>query len=174
MSKYRVYECPGIPGSNGFHVSIRQDSLDEFVTNAVLARATEGGFVSPRTHKEGAGGAESRALRAMIKSHRAWLKTVHKDVARLNRPDLPGRMEEIVLPKIESALKRIEELEGRDSLILELSRSRSPVDHWRGLELFEQRRIVRELVIPRIRPVDASQRGRRGLNAERIELTWRH
>lgn len=174
MSKYRVYECPGIPGSSGFHVSIRQDSLDEFVTNAVLAHAAESGFMAPHSHKEGAGGPECLALRAMIKSHRAWLKTVHKDAARLNRPNLPGRMEQIVLPKIKSALKRIEELEGRDSVILELSRSRSPGDYWRGLELFEQRRIVRKLVIPRIRPVDASQRGRRGLNASRIELTWRH
>lgn len=165
---------PGIPGSSGFHVSIRQDSLDEFVTNAVLNHATENDFVAPHTHNQGDSGDECRALRATIKSERAWLKTVHKDAARWNRPDIPGKMEKRVLPKIEAALKRIEELEERDSVILELNRSHSPGDYWRGLELFEQRRIVRKLVIPRIRPVDASQRGRRGLNTDRIELTWRH
>ncbi|RYF48020.1 MAG: hypothetical protein EOO27_36265, partial [Comamonadaceae bacterium] len=47
-SRYRVYECAGSTGNTGFHVSIRQEHLDQIVTDAIIGRVLEPDFRAPR------------------------------------------------------------------------------------------------------------------------------
>ncbi|MEL0525934.1 zinc ribbon domain-containing protein, partial [Neisseria gonorrhoeae] len=116
-SHYRVYECAGAPGRTGFHVSMRQEHLDEIVTDAVLARILGPDFRVPRAREEDEDGSERRALRLEIKGHRAWLEAVRKEARRRGRPRVLAAQERIVRLKIEAAQARIDELERLNPLV---------------------------------------------------------
>jgi len=73
-SRYRVYECPGQPSQTGFHVSMRQEHLDQLITEAVLERVAQESFRVPSRLKDEAARDEHEALRLEIADHRAWLQ----------------------------------------------------------------------------------------------------
>lgn len=172
-SRYRVYECAGSTGSRGFHVSMRQEHLDQIVTDAVLARISRPDFQTPRTTHEDQDGSERRALRLKIKGHRVWLDTVRKEADRRDAPLMLAHQERVVFPKIRAALARIEALDELDPLTTQLRDSSSVWNAWNRMRLPEQRHIVRLLVTPRINPVLPEDRGRQGLNTHRVDLDWR-
>lgn len=172
-SRYTVYECAGAPGSTGFHVSMHQEHLDRIVTDAVLARIGEPDFRAPPVLSEDEDGEIRRALRLEIKSDRAWLDAVQKEAARSKRPHVLIQQQRIVLPRIQAAETRIEELDELDPLVLELKDAQSARNAWERMPLAQRRHVVQVLVVPRIRPIDAEGRGRRGVNAERVDLEWR-
>lgn len=170
---YRVYECAGVPGRTGFHVSIRQEHLDEIVTDAVIARVVGKDFMTPRTRPEDEDGTERRALRLEIKSHRVWLDAVRSESAKRQHPEMIRAQEAIVLPKIEAATKRLEELEQLDPIVRGLKSTQSARGTWDRMPLAQQRHIVSTLMVPRINPVAPGEQGRRGPNYDRIDLIWR-
>jgi hypothetical protein len=172
-SRYRVYECAGSAGSRGFHVSMRQEHLDQLVTDAVLARISEPGFRTPRTSHEDEDGSERRALRLEIKGHRVWLDSVRKEADRRAAPLMLAHQERVVFPKIRAALSRIEALDELDPLAGQLRDSSSIRNAWNRMPLPEQRHIIQVLVTPRINPVLPEDRGRQGLNTRRVDLDWR-
>lgn len=172
-SHYRVYECAGAPGRTGFHVSMRQEHLDEIVTDAVLARILGPDFRVPRAREEDEDGSEQRALRLEIKGHRAWLEAVRKEARRRGRPRVLAAQERIVRLKIEAAQARIDELERLNPLVDELRRSQRVRDTWSGMSLIQQRHVIESLMVPRIHPVEPAERGQRGPNARRVDLVWR-
>lgn len=171
--RYRVYECAGSPGSTGFHVSMRQEHLDQIVADAVVERVLRSDFRAPRAHEEDSDGTERRALRLEIKSLRIWLDEVGKEARRRGTEDVLTGAERVVLPKIEAATDRVEELERLDPMIVDLQDARSVRRAWDALPLAQQRHVVRALMVPRINPVLEEERGRRGLNARRVDLGWR-
>lgn len=170
--RYHVYECAGTPGSTGFHVSMHQEHLDQIVTDALLARVTEPDFHPPTALGEDEEGQERRALRLEIKSDRVWLNHVEKEAARSKRPDTLIHQQRIALPRIQAAQKRIEELEELDPLVLELKDAQSARDVWERMPLAQQRHVVKSLMIPRIHPIPADERGQPGLNTQRVDLGW--
>lgn len=172
-SRYRVYECAGSRGSSGFHVSMRQDHLDQIVTDAVLARVVAAGFQAPRASQEDEDGTERRALQLEIKGHRIWLDTVRKEAERRQMPEMLARQEHIVFRKIDAARWRIHELEELDPLTLELTEATSVRSAWNRMPVLERRHIIQTLVTPRINPVMPDERGRQGLNVDRVELAWK-
>ncbi|WP_324701298.1 zinc ribbon domain-containing protein [Micrococcus sp. HOU01] len=171
-ARYRVYECAGTPGSTGFHVSMHQEHLDRIVTDAVLARIREPDFRPPSARAGDEDGLERRALRLEIKSDRAWLDSVQSEATRSQRPDTLLRQQDIVLPKIRAAEKRIEDLEEPDPLVLGLKDARSTKNAWERMPLAQRRHVVRALLIPRILPIPAGERGRQGINLHRVDLRW--
>lgn len=171
--RYRVYECAGSPGATGFHVSIRQEYLDEIVTDAVLARVADMDFQTPRALAEDEDGTERRALRLEIKADYIWLEKVREAAELRPRSELLENQEKIVFPKIEAALDRIDVLENLDPLVRRLRRAQSALNIWASMPVAQQRHVVSTLVIPRIDPVGADVRGQRGPNADRVKLIWR-
>lgn len=169
---YRVYECAGIPGRTGFHVSIRQEHLDEIVTDAVIARVVGKDFMTPRTRPDDEDGTERRALRLEIKGHRVWLDAVRAESAKRKQPEMLQAQEAIVLPKIEAATARLEELEQLDPIVRGLKRTQSARDTWDRMPLAQQRHIVSTLLVPRINPIAPDEQGRRGRNHDRVDLIW--
>lgn len=172
-SHYRVYECAGRPGNTGFHVSIRQEHLEEMVIDAVIARVVGKDFVSPRKRPDDQQGTERRALRLELKGHRVWLDAVRAEAEKREQPELLRRQEELVFPMIEAATAKLEELEELDPLVRFLRRAHSARDRWEELALPQQRHIVSTLLIPKIYPITADERGLRGPNHDRVELIWR-
>lgn len=172
-ARYHVYECAGTPGSTGFHVSMHQEHLDQIITDAVLARVCEPDFHPPTALGEDEDGQERRALRLEIKSDRVWLNYVEKEAMRRKMPDLIIGQDRIVLPRIRAAQDRLEELEELDPLALGLMRARSARNTWERMPLAQRRHVVHALMIRRILPVPADERGQRGLNIRRVDLGWR-
>jgi len=173
VQRYRVYECAGSPGSTGFHVSIRQEHLDEIVTDAVLARVSDMDFEIPRALSEDTDDTERRALRLQIKADYIWLNRVREEAEKRVQPELFERQEQIVFPKIEAAYDRLDVLENLDPLVRRFRRAESALTIWEGMTLVQQRHVVSTLVIPRIDPISESARGQRGPNPGRVKLIWR-
>lgn len=170
--RYRVYECGGTAGSTGFHVSIRQEHLDELVTDAVLARVSAPDFEAPRARAEDPDGGERRALRLEIKSQLVWLNAVRKESERRGLPHVFRAQRRIVRPRIEAAQFRLEALEEADPVVRDLAVSDAVRDTWEEMSLSQQRHVVQTLLIPRVNPVSPEARGRRGVNADRIDFVW--
>jgi hypothetical protein len=84
--------------------------------------------------------------------------------------------ERIVLPKIEAAQARIEELEQLDPLIDDLGTSRPVRATCDALRLQQQRQVVQALLVPSVEPVPRAERGRQGLdvNTRRVAIRWRN
>lgn len=170
-ARYRVYECAGLPGAGGFHVSIQQEHLDQIVTEAVMDRVLQADFHPPRDLEDDADGTERRALRLQIKAQRLWLDHGRKEAHRRGMDHIMPPVERIVRSKIEAAQLRIDELERLNPLVLDLQGARSVRLTWQRLPRADQRRVIGALMAPRINPVPIEQRGR-GLNSERIDLGW--
>jgi hypothetical protein len=152
---------------------MRQDHLDQIVTDVVLARIATAEFQAPRATQEDPDGTERRALRLEIKGHRIWLDSVRKEAERRQMPEMLARQEHIVFRKIYAARWRIHELEELDPLTVELTEAASVHSAWNRMSVLERRHVVETLVIPRINPVTPDERGKQGPNVNRVELVWK-
>lgn len=170
---YRVYECAGNSASSGFHVSMRQDHLDQIVTEAVLARVAEPDF-QPPPHDPGqdADGTEREALRLEIEKHSQWLDGFREEAKKRKMFYMIQKEERIVLPQIAAAQARIEELERLDPITSELATSQSARTVWDAMPMAQRRHVVASLMKPKINPVAAGEHGKRGLNPSRVDLNW--
>lgn len=172
--RYRVYECGGSPGNSGFHVSMRQEHLDDIVVEALIVRISKRTFRTPYVVKDEESREERNAIREEIEKKRDWLEEVRVEAARRGLPGMLARQELLVLPRIRELCERLAALERVDPLIAELHRSAPFVGlTWGRMSIADQRHIAQMLVVPRTHPVPPAERGHRGLNEERVELVWR-
>lgn len=171
--RYRVYECAGLPGQSGFHVSISQEQLDEIVSEAVIARVEEASFRVPFSEAGLEEDSERQELRLNIKSKRLWLREVAEEAELTNNPDMLAMAEKVTLPKIWADRDRLEKLEELDPFIVDLHKARSIRLTWERLPIAQQRHIVQTLLIPRIDPVPTEARGRQDVNQSRVQLLWK-
>lgn len=169
---YHTYVCVGAPGKTGFHIAMRESHLDRAVTEAALARLDRADFLATLGQNDQGVDAERQALIDEIAGHREWLDQVRVRAEEERDLDLLFGQQRIVEPKIKDAQRRLERLAETDPLVLDLARSGAVREAWEGLEIAQRRRVIRALVTPRIMPVPPSQRGRRGINLERIDLVW--
>ena len=175
--RYHAYQCIGIPGRAGFHVSMREEHLDLIVTELVLARLERPDFLATLGEQDEDVDAERAAVLDEIKGHQEWLEQVATEAER--RRDLRMLMEQrdLVEPKIEAAQRRLESLAGADPLVLELARSGRVRELWAEREkigdIIWQRHVIRELIVPKIHRVPPEAKGRKGINRDRITYDWR-
>ena len=173
-SRYGVYECRGGVTKSGFHVSMNQEHLDQIVTDAVLARIDQPQFETPAILKDEAHRSEHDALRLELKALRIRLDAAGEDAEQAPDVALAHLQTTEADLEIRALQRRIDELQMRDPLIAELRRAGQFANlTWKWLSIVQRRHIVESLVVPRIKPLDPTERGRRGINADRVDLVWR-
>ncbi|POH73473.1 recombinase family protein [Arthrobacter glacialis] len=170
---YYTYVCVGVPGKTGFHVAMRQEHLDEVVTELVLTRIAGPDFMAVAGVRGHGVDAERHAVLAEIIGYHEYLDSVRKEAAEKLRFDLLLDQEARIGPKIKDAQKKLERLTEMDPLVLKLARSGASRQAWDALELSVQRRIVRSVVTPRINRVSGDAKGKRGVNRDRVVAVWR-
>lgn len=175
--RYHAYQCIGVPGRPGFHVSMREEHLDLIVTELVLARLERPDFLVTLGEQDDDADAERGAVMDEIKGHQAWLEQVATEAERRRDLRMLTEQRDLVEPKIEAAQKRLESLAKADPLVLELAQSGRVREMWAEREkvgdVVWQRHVIRELIVPRIHRVPPEAKGRRGLNRDRITYNWR-
>lgn len=170
---YHTYQCQGAPGRTGFHVSMRKEHLDDAITEVVLQRLEQPDFLARLGQKDDTVDHERQAVLDEIAGHRAWLEQVKADARERGRPGYYLDELEVTEPKIRDAQRRLEALVQADPEVIDLARSGAVRDLWEEMDLATRRRIISAVVIPVIKPVPEGQRGRRGINTDRIELIWK-
>lgn len=170
--KYTTYACAaGVEKSGGgFHVSITQPLLDDFVTWLVLARLSEPDFLETMAGAEEGQDEERAALRAEIAGYREHLESVRAYAAEHLRMDLLIDQEARLTPKIAEAERRLKELASADPSVVRLAGAADIQAAWDALDLESRRHIVRCLMVPFVKP--RLRPGQRGLDPERIEIAW--
>lgn len=174
--RYRVYHCagPSATASGRVHVSMSQEHLDQIVTEAVLARISQVDFETPRTLRdEDPNGTERERLELDIKADEIWLDAVRREAEMKRRPSILAGQERIIRPRIESARKSLDELAQIDPIVRDLTISDPVQAHSDDMTLAERRHVIQTLVIPHINPTSVEERGQRGFNERRVELSWR-
>lgn len=182
---YLSYACAGTPGTSvngkaGSHVAMRKEHLDEMVVAAVLARLQRPDFLALSV-QEGAGtSAERMALIEEIEGHQRYLEDVRQQAAERGRFDLLMDQEDRVQPLIAAAREKLERLAELDPTVLRLASAEGVRAAWEGMDIEEQRRVIRSMV----RPVIGSptikgghrdpKTGKRPIDYDRVRLDWRH
>lgn len=170
---YITYTCLGTPGKKGFHVAMRLEFLDEMVTEVVLARLKRRDFLA-QVGRADQGVDEARvALLDEIEGHRRWLEEVHEQAMATRNLTMLTQQEQKVRPMIEAAQKKLEALAQTDPLVLGLASAKDVDESWEALSLLDKRRVIKLLVVPKINLLPPSQRGRKGMNRDRVEFVWR-
>lgn len=176
-TRYHAYQCIGVPGRPGFHVSMREEHLDLIVTELVLARLERPDFLATLGEQDEDVDAERDAVLEEIRGHQAWLEQVAAEAERRRDLRMLTEQRDLVEPKIEAAQKRLESLAAADPLVLELARSGRVREMWserdRSGDIVWQRHVIRELIVPRIHRVPPEAVGRKGPNPSRVSYDWR-
>ncbi len=81
--------------------------------------------------------------------------------------------EKRLAPKIAAAERRLAQLTATDPLIMQILADGGVRERWASMELADQRRVVRAIMTPVVKPIGRDWRGKRGMNWERIEVLWR-
>lgn len=176
---YGAYVCSGIPGRpgpdgrKGFHVAMRQEHLEQIVTEVLLARLERPDFLATIGDRGDAANSERDALLAEIAGYQAYLDKVREEAAALLRFDILLDQEARIEPKIRAAQAKLEKLSEIDPFVLALLSGGAIRMEWSSLKLAEQRRMVRAVMAPRVNRIGKGWRGRKGLNFERVEPGWR-
>lgn len=176
---YGAYVCSGIPGRpgpdgrKGFHVAMRQEHLEQIVTEVLLARLERPDFLATIGDRGDAANSERDALLAEIAGYQAYLDKVREEAAALLRFDILLDQEARIEPKIRAAQAKLEKLSEIDPFVLALLSGGAIRMEWSSLKLAEQRRMVRAVMAPRVNRIGKGWRGRTGLNFERVEPGWR-
>jgi DNA invertase Pin-like site-specific DNA recombinase len=175
---YSAYICSGVPGrpgpdgTKGFHVAMRKEHLDEAVIEALLTRLERPDFLA-MTDRRGVGSDDERqALLEEIAGYQAYLETARADAAMQLRFDLLLDQEKRIEPLAKAAQTKLEKLAEVDPLVLALLASGAIRRQWSELELAERRRVVRASMTVRVNRIDSAQRGKKGINYERVNVTW--
>lgn len=177
---YHTYLCVGTldgvqgrPGRKGFHVAIKEEFLDEAVTEAVIARLEKPEFLATVGQRGKGVDAERQALVEEIDGYRAYLEQVREQAAEKMRFDLVIDQEARLQPRIEAARKKLAALAVTDPAVVALAESGGVRQAWEAMDLPEKRRVIRAVVSPVVHRMPPGTKGRRGVNLDRIELAWR-
>ena len=168
---YYSYLCRGVPGKVGFHTAMKEEYLDRIVVEYVLARLVQPDFLSTYGRKDGKVDAERKALVDEIDEHERYLAGVREQAAARHDLDILFAQEDLIRPKIAEAQRKLNQLVAADPIVVELASSSDVHAAWERLELADKRRILRQMVEPRIKR--AEKPGARGLQPERVLPGWR-
>ncbi|WP_197523621.1 recombinase family protein [Rhodococcus sp. 008] len=173
---YRTYVCSGTPGKTGFHVAMKESTLDQLVTEVVLARLERPDFLAVVGAKQDGGDGIRQALLDEIEGHQDYLDDVRAKAAELQRFDLLLDQEKRIQPKIQAAQAKLEQLARLDPAVVLLVTGGAIREAWAGLDLPGRRRIIRAVVTPAIKRVGQGKQSRAeevSRNFGRIEWAWR-
>jgi hypothetical protein len=176
---YNTYVCSGIPGrpgpdgKKGFHVAMREEHLDEVVTELMFARLERPDFLAMIGSRGEGNAAERRAVLDEIAGYQEYLDEVRADAAAKLRFALLLDQEARIEPKIKTAQARLEKLSEMDPFVLTLLAAGAIRLEWKDLELAEKRRLIRAVMAPRINRIGKGWKGQKGINHERVEPGWR-
>lgn len=167
---YSTYTCVGVPGKTGFHVAMKETSLDLIVTELLLARLERPDFLMTLGQDDGQTAAERQALIAEIDAHQKYLEEVHQLAADRHDLSLLFAQEKIIAPKITAAQQKLERLSAADPMVIGLASAGDVRGAWERLEFADKRRVVRVVMQPRIKR--AERRGARGIDRDRVIPGW--
>ncbi|QZY52247.1 recombinase family protein [Leucobacter tenebrionis] len=173
---YPTYLCAGnsgrqVPGEKaGFHVAIKQESLDLIVEELLLARLERPDFLASIGDRGDSTEQERRDLLAEIDSHREWLEQVRERAEQERNLDLLFDQQARVEPKIAEAQRRLEQLAEVDPWVLGLVREGSIREAWAEMELLSKRRLIAAVLAPRVK---RGVRGQKGIHPERVVPGWK-
>lgn len=176
---YNTYVCAGVPGrpgpdgKKGFHVAMRQQHLDDVVTELLIARLERPDFLAMVGSQGEGNDLERQAVLTEIAGYQTYLNEVREEAATKMRFDLLLDQEIRIEPKIKAAQARLEKLAETDPLVLKLVADGAVSEGWGRLELAEKRRVIRAVMAPRVNRISAEWKGRKGINADRVEPGWR-
>ncbi|MCV7651380.1 recombinase family protein [Micrococcus luteus] len=170
--RYDTYACAaGIDRTGGgFHVSMSQQHLDDYVSRLVVARLAQPDVLEALAGAEGAQSDERAALRAEIAGYREHLEAARAFAAEHLRMDLLVDQEARLKPRIDAAERRLRELAGVHPEVRRLAEATDVQAAWDALDLEGQRHVVRVLLVPSVLP--RTRPGRRGLDPERVSVNW--
>jgi DNA invertase Pin-like site-specific DNA recombinase len=160
---YRSYMCV-----SGFHVSRREDWVDELVENVAVARLARPDILDLLADDEH--GEEIQAARAEVAEKRARLESFY-DAAAAGEltPAALSRIEARLLPEIESARARAHHVAIPTTALREIARP-DAARVWRDLPLTTKREVISVLMTVRIMP---TKRGGRTFNPANVEIEWK-
>jgi len=176
---YLTYLCAGVPGRpgpdgrKGFHVAMREEHLDEAVTELLLARLERPDFLAMVGERGAGNDAERRAVLDEIAGYQAYLDEVRADAAAKLQFTLLLDQQARIEPKIRAAQMRLEKLAEVDPFVLAVLAGGAIRLEWKDLELAKKRRLIRAVMAPRINRIGKGWAGQKGINYERIEPGWR-
>jgi site-specific DNA recombinase len=176
---YSTYVCSGVPGRpgpdgmTGFHVTMREEHLDEVVTELMLARLERPDFLATFGRRGEGNDAKRRALLEEINGYQDYLDKVRLEAAEQLRFDLILDQEARIQPKMKAAQARLEKLSEVDPFVLTLLAGGAIRMEWQDMELALRRRVIRAVMAPRVDRIGKGWRGQKGINAERVEPGWR-
>ncbi|WP_166790611.1 MULTISPECIES: recombinase family protein [unclassified Cryobacterium] len=176
---YRTYVCSGVPGrpgpegTKGFHVAMREEHLDEVVTELVLVRMERPDFLATVGGRRAGNDVERQALLDEIAGYQAYLDEVRADAAVKLRFNLLLDQEARIEPLIKAAQTKLEKLSEIDPFVLTMLSAGAIRLGWNDLELAQKRRVIRAVMAPRINRIGKGWKGQKGINYERVEPGWR-
>lgn len=176
---YSTYVCVGVPGrpgpdgKRGFHVAMREDHLDQVVTELLLARIERPDFLATVGTRDDDRDAERRALLDEISGYQTYLDEVRADAAEKLRFELLLDQETRIEPKIRTAQAKLEKLSAVDPFVLSILSGGAVRLAWDSLDLASRRQLVRAVMAPRVNRIGKGWAGRKGPNHERVEPGWR-
>jgi len=176
---YKTYVCdgaskrPGGPAQSGFHVSMREELLDEVVVELLLERLERPDFLALSEDEDDKADLEREALIAEIGSYEEYLESVRAQAAAQMRFDLITDQEARVLPQIEAARVRLGKLSTLDPLVTRLVSEGGLRDRWPDMEIHEKRRLIRAVLTPMVKPIGRDWRGKKGPNRDRVVIAWK-
>lgn len=169
--RYSTYICAGYasptPGTK--HVSIKQEHLDLIVSEAVIARLSRPDFLTAAQSFDGGVDEERARLSEQIKADKEYLDEVRQKAAEAGMFDLVIDQERRVRPRIEANEQRLRALSGHSEDVLALAEEGDVRAAWERLDVNRQRTVIRELLVPVVKP---AQRGQKGLQPDRVEVRW--
>ncbi|QCP08416.1 hypothetical protein FDF08_10890 [Micrococcus luteus] len=170
--RYDTYACAaGIDRAGaGFHVSMSMVHLDDYVSRLVVERLSRPDVLECLAGTEGTQSDERVALRAEIAGYREHLERARAYAAEHLRMDLLIDQEARLQPKIDTAERRLRELAAVDPEVRRLAEAADVRATWDALDLEGQRHVVRVRMTPSVLP--RTRPGRRGLDPERVDVTW--
>jgi len=150
-----------------FHVSRRQDAVDDLVTRVIIGRLSKPDAADLFAPHQDDDAAKARLEATELRQRLDGFYAAAAD--NKITPDGLARVEASLLPKIEDADRR-----GVPStlppVLADVGRQVDVGAWWKGLNVQHQREVIRILVDVRIMP---TQRGQRRFDPDAIGITWR-
>jgi DNA invertase Pin-like site-specific DNA recombinase len=175
---YKTYVCdgasmrPGASDGSGFHVSMREELLDEIVVELLFERLERPEFLNRSEDEDGKADLERKALLAEIRGYEEYLEDVRAQAAVQMRFDLIVDQEARIVPQIEAARARLGKLSTLDPLVTRLVSEGGLRDRWADMKLPEKRRLIRAVLTPMVKPIGRGWRGKQGPNRDRVAFNW--
>lgn len=170
--RYLTYNCAGYaspkPGTS--HVSIKAEHLDHQVTKLLIERLSQPDFLTAARSADVNVEAKREELAAEIQADLDYLDDARQRAAKERNFDLVLDQERLVRPRIEENERLLKALSGHSDDVLELAGAEDVRAAWERLDLPAQRELIRELMVPVVKP--PAKRGAKGLQSDRVEIRW--